>query len=114
FWGNSDIRDQSAPMAPDANDSSETLAARVCCDAQRGIVIGSTPGLRGAHEPARFYRAARQGSSGAARRACAAAARRPTGNAMRGITEWLASIGPGEHAPHFAHHAIALSVLPDP
>src|SRR5207245_11126976 len=32
-----------APRAPPIHDPSETSAARVCCDAQRGIVIGCNP-----------------------------------------------------------------------
>src|SRR5262249_49150217 len=40
-------------------------------------------------------------------------ARRSTGNAMKGITEWLASIGLSEYAQRFADNAIDLSVIRD-
>ena len=40
-------------------------------------------------------------------------ARGSTGNAMKGITEWLASIGRSEYAQRFADNAIDLSVLRD-
>jgi hypothetical protein len=40
-------------------------------------------------------------------------ARGSTGNAMKGITEWLASIGLSEYAQRFADNAIDLSVLRD-
>src|SRR6516225_4646719 len=43
----------------------------------------------------------------------AAMARGSTGNAMKGITEWLASIGLSEYAQRFADNAIDLSVLRD-
>ena len=36
-----------------------------------------------------------------------------TGNAMKGITEWLASIGLSEYAQRFADNAIDLSVIRD-
>src|SRR2546430_17051861 len=38
-------------------------------------------------------------------------ARRSTGSAMKGIAEWLASIGLSEYAQRFAENAIDLSVL---
>src|SRR5262249_50830647 len=38
-------------------------------------------------------------------------ARGSTGNAMKGITEWLASIGLSEYAQRFADNAIDLSVI---
>src|SRR5262245_35823412 len=40
-------------------------------------------------------------------------ASRSTGNAMKGIAEWLASIGLSEHAQRFADNAIDLSVIRD-
>src|SRR6516165_9660505 len=40
-------------------------------------------------------------------------ARGSTGNAMKGMTEWLASIGLSEYAQRFADNAIDLSVLRD-
>src|SRR5262245_35412975 len=40
-------------------------------------------------------------------------ARGSTGNAMKGITEWLASIGLSEYAQRFADNAIDLSVIRD-
>src|SRR5215467_12111981 len=43
----------------------------------------------------------------------AAMARGSTGNAMKGITEWLASIGLSEYAQRFADNAIDLSVIRD-
>src|SRR6516164_1523518 len=43
----------------------------------------------------------------------AAMARGSTGNAMKGITEWLASIGLSEYAQRFANNAIDLSVIRD-
>jgi SAM domain (Sterile alpha motif) len=43
----------------------------------------------------------------------AAATRGPTGNAMKGIAEWLSSIGLSEYAQRFADNAIDLSVLRD-
>src|SRR5499425_739401 len=49
----------------------------------------------------------------AARGAGAAMARGSTGNAMKGITEWLASIGLSEYAQRFADNAIDLSVIRD-
>src|SRR5262245_29261552 len=49
----------------------------------------------------------------AARGARAAAAQRSTGSAMKGIAEWLASIGLSEYAQRFADNAIDLSVLRD-
>src|SRR4029077_7469202 len=55
----------------------------------------------------------RRGGGVAARGASAATARRPTGNAMKGIAEWLASIGLSEYAQRFAENAIDLSVVRD-
>src|SRR5262249_16998188 len=49
----------------------------------------------------------------AARGAGAAMARGSTGNAMKGITEWLASIGLSEYAQRFADNASDLSVIRD-
>src|SRR5262249_4905782 len=43
----------------------------------------------------------------------AARGRGSTGNAMKGIAEWLASIGLSEYAQRFADNAIDLSVLRD-
>ena len=40
-------------------------------------------------------------------------ARRSTGSAVKGIGEWLASIGLSEYAQRFAENAIDLSVLRD-
>src|SRR5262245_47656630 len=40
-------------------------------------------------------------------------ARRSTGNAMKGIAEWLASIGLSEYAQRFADNGIDLSVIRD-
>jgi predicted ATPase/class 3 adenylate cyclase len=40
-------------------------------------------------------------------------ARRSTGSGMKGIAEWLASLGLGEYAQRFANNAIDLSVLRD-
>src|SRR5882724_12644452 len=40
-------------------------------------------------------------------------ARRSTGSAMKGIAEWLASIGLSEYAQRFADNAIDLSVVRD-
>src|SRR5215471_12143315 len=59
------------------------------------------------------HHASRRRGRVAARRACAAVARRRTGNAMRGVAEWLASIGLGEYAQRFADNAIDLTVLRD-
>src|SRR5262249_2241077 len=55
----------------------------------------------------------RRGARVAARGVRAAMARGSTGNAMKGITEWLASIGLSEYAQRFADNAIELSVLRD-
>src|SRR6516162_4419892 len=49
----------------------------------------------------------------AARGARAAAVCRSTESAMKGVAEWLASIGLGEYAQRFADNAIDLSVLRD-
>src|SRR5262249_41660788 len=66
------------------------------------------------HEAARIHHAhRRRGSRVAARGARAAMARGSTGNAMKGIAEWLASIGLGEYAQRFAESAIDLSVVRD-
>src|SRR5262249_40027270 len=63
---------------------------------------------------ARFHHAARRrGCRVAARGARATMARRSTGNAMKGIAEWLASIGLSEYAQRFADNAIDLSVIRD-
>src|SRR6267154_36864 len=43
----------------------------------------------------------------------AAAARTSTGSAMKGIAEWLASIGLSEYAQRFTDNAIDLSVIRD-
>ena len=43
----------------------------------------------------------------------ATTARRMTGSGMKGIAEWLASLGLGEYAQRFAENAIALSVVRD-
>ena len=51
--------------------------------------------------------------SGAAAAGDAAMAPGSTGNAMKGITEWLASIGLSEYAQRFADNAIDLSVIRD-
>src|SRR5207244_762612 len=56
---------------------------------------------------------ARRGGHLANGGARAAAARRPTGSAMKGIAEWLASIGLSEYTQRFADNAIDLSVLRD-
>src|SRR5215831_3568014 len=55
----------------------------------------------------------RRGDSVAGRRASRAADLRPTRSAMKGIAEWLASIGLSEYAQRFADNAIDLSVLRD-
>src|SRR5262249_12539569 len=55
----------------------------------------------------------RRGCDMAARGARTAMARGSTGNAMKGITEWLASIGLSEYAQRFADNAIELSVIRD-
>src|SRR5437870_12480150 len=55
----------------------------------------------------------RQRGGVAARGACAAAACRSTGSAMKGVAEWLASIGLNDYAQGFADNAIDLSVLRD-
>src|SRR5262249_11544928 len=61
-----------------------------------------------------IHHAAECGRSGvAARGAGAAMARGSTGNAMKGITEWLASIGLSEYAQRVADNAIDLSVIRD-
>src|SRR5262249_16754742 len=66
------------------------------------------------HEAARIHHAhRRRGSRVAARGARAAMARGSTGNAMKGIAEWLASICPGEYAQRFGESAIGLSVVRD-
>src|SRR5215467_10801576 len=62
---------------------------------------------------ARVHHAARRRGGVAARGAGAAMARGSTGNAMKGITEWLASIGLSEYAQRFADNAIDLSVIRD-
>jgi len=49
----------------------------------------------------------------AAHGARATMARGSTGNAMKGITEWLASIGLSEYAQRFADNGTDLSVLRD-
>src|SRR6516225_4427144 len=65
-------------------------------------------------ETPRVYIAARRRGGGVASRgARAAMARGSTGNAMKGITEWLASIGLSEYAQRFADNAIDLSVVRD-
>src|SRR5262245_36106774 len=66
------------------------------------------------HEEARFHHAARRrGCRVAARGARATMARRSTGNAMKGIAEWLASVGLSEYAQRFADNGIDLSVIRD-
>src|SRR5215831_14279545 len=55
----------------------------------------------------------RRGGSVAARGARAAEACRSTGSAMKGVAEWLASIGLSEYAQRFADNAIDLSVIRD-
>src|SRR5262249_53518562 len=63
---------------------------------------------------ARFHHAARRrGGRVAARSARATMARRSTGNAMKGIAEWLASVGLSEYAQRFADNAMDLSVVRD-
>src|SRR6516162_2970524 len=62
---------------------------------------------------ARVHHSARRCGGVAARGAGAAMARGSTGNAMKGMTEWLASIGLSEYAQRFADNAIDLSVLRD-
>src|SRR6266536_6197881 len=57
--------------------------------------------------------ARRRGGRVAARGARAAMPRGSTGNAMKGIAEWLASIGLSEYAQRFADNAIDLSVIRD-
>src|SRR5262249_36005300 len=64
-------------------------------------------------ETPRFHHAARRCCNLAARGAGAALARGSTGNAMKGITEWLASIGLSEYAQRFADNGIDLSVIRD-
>src|SRR5207244_9047426 len=56
---------------------------------------------------------ARRGGHLANGGARAAAARRPTGSAMKGIAEWLSSIGLSEYAQRFADNAIDHSVIRD-
>src|SRR5499427_4772377 len=56
---------------------------------------------------------ARRRGGVAARGARATMARGSTGNAMKGITEWLASIGLSEYAQRFADNGIDLSVIRD-
>src|SRR5262245_17107329 len=66
------------------------------------------------HEATGVHHAYRRCGCGvAARCARAAMARGSTGNAMKGITQWLASIGLSEYAQRFADNAIDLSVLRD-
>src|SRR5262249_11845473 len=65
------------------------------------------------YEATRVHHAARQRSGVAARGAHAAMARRSTGSDMKGIAEWLASIGLSEYAQRFADNAIDLSVIRD-
>src|SRR5262245_24758262 len=66
------------------------------------------------HEEARFHHAARRrGCRVAAHGARATMARGSTGNAMKGIAEWLASVGLSEYAQRFADNAIDLSVVRD-
>src|SRR5262245_42054314 len=94
-----------------------------CDDHHSGQSYGDgslTDGARGGrrppdvrHEAPRVHHAARRRGSMAARGARAAMARRSTGNAMKGIAEWLASIGLGEYAQRFADNAIDLSVVRD-
>src|SRR5215467_5881174 len=62
---------------------------------------------------ARVHAHRRRGGRVAARGAHAAMACRSTGNAMKGITEWLASIGLSEYAQRFADNGIDLSVIRD-
>src|SRR6516225_9489312 len=64
-------------------------------------------------ETPRVHHAARRRGGVAARGAHAAMACRSTGNAMKGIAEWLSSIGLSEYAQRFADNAIDLSVIRD-
>src|SRR5262249_33859333 len=74
----------------------------------------SSPARRGAGGNGRGHHAhRRRGGRVAARGAHAAMACRSTGNAMKGITEWLASIGLSEYAQRFADNGIDLSVIRD-
>jgi len=57
--GEADMPRPLAPYQSYATDPTETLPARVCCDAQRGIVIGCNTPVEGTHETARFHHAAR-------------------------------------------------------
>src|SRR5262245_5802424 len=61
----------------------------------------------------RFHHAARRRGRVDACDAGAAMGRGSTGNAMKGIAEWLATIGLSEYAQRFADNAIDLSVLRD-
>src|ERR1700757_345965 len=62
----------------------------------------------------RFHHIARRrGGCVPARGAGAAAACRSTGSAMKGVAEWLASIGLSDYAQAFANNAIDLSVVRD-
>src|SRR5262245_2486904 len=75
----------------------------------------SSPGPSGCDNgERRVHHAARRcGCDLAGRGARAAAARRPTGSAMKGIAEWLASIGLTEYAQRFGDNGIDPSVLRD-
>src|SRR4029077_4265608 len=66
------------------------------------------------HGTAGVRHAARwRGGRMAARRASRAADLRPARSAMKGIAEWLASIGLSEYAQRFADNGIDLSVIRD-
>src|SRR5262249_41685791 len=59
------------------------------------------------------HAARRRGGRVAARGARAALARRSAGSGMKGIAEWLASIGLSEYAQRFTDNGIDLSVIRD-
>src|SRR5215510_14723970 len=78
------------------------------------IPLCSPAPTRQSSETPRVHHASRRGGdSVAGRRASRAADFRPTRSAMKGIAEWLASIGLSEYAQRFADNAIDLSVLRD-
>src|SRR5262249_51427867 len=68
---------------------------------------------RGLNELPRFHYACWRRGGVAGRGARATMARRSTGSDMKGVADWLASIGLSEYAQRFADNAIDLSVICD-
>src|SRR6516162_11079079 len=99
-----------ASILPFLNREDRTLVA-----CYRSIYAPRTGGAYDSHHRTAGIagRTRRYGSGVAGRGGCAAMACRSTANAMKGITEWLASIGLSEYAQRFADNAIDLSVIRD-